>query len=188
MKDGPRFWLGRQGRSLYRMMNIAPLCFVTVALCLLVLTPGMATPAKEQHGVLSAAESLFRMMKEGNYSRIWFYLSVSSRNSIIDSTYKNIVKYEKERGRETVYSRDQIGNDFLTGGVVAQAYWKSYLEAFNPDIVLEQSRWELGMIETDRAQIYVKYKKAERPAVIQMYKEEGYWKVGLIETFKATKH
>ncbi|MCK7512846.1 MAG: hypothetical protein MZV70_58365 [Desulfobacterales bacterium] len=47
------------------------------------------------------------------------------------------MKYEKERGREMGYSREQIGVDFSTGGVIAQAYWNSYLDVFNPDIVLE---------------------------------------------------
>lgn len=85
------------------------------------------------------------------------------------------------------YSKEQIKDNFKTGGTIAQAYWNSYLDAFNPDMVLEQSRWEMGKIGKDRAQINIIYKKAERPAVIQMFKEEGNWRVGLAETFKSAK-
>ena len=85
------------------------------------------------------------------------------------------------------YSKEQIKDNFKTGGTIAQAYWNSYLDAFNPDMVLEQSRWEMGKVGKDRAQINIIYKKAERPAVIQMLKEEGAWRVGLAETFKSAK-
>jgi hypothetical protein len=84
-------------------------------------------------------------------------------------------------------SKDQIKKNFETGGTIAQAYWDSYLDTFDTDMVLEQSRWEMGKIGKGRAQINIIYKKAERPAVIQMFKEEGSWRVGLVETFKSAK-
>lgn len=126
----------------------------------------------EQDILFSSAESLFKMLKEKNYQKIWFYLSNTSRNSIIDDTYKSIVKYEKDRGKGVGNSRDQLGHDFSTGGPVSQVYWKSYREAFNPDIVLEQSRWEMGKIGQVKAYINVTYRKSARPAVIQMFKED----------------
>lgn len=140
---------------------------------------------REQDDILSSAESLFKVMKEKNYPKIWLLLSNTSKSSIIDDTHKNIMKYEKEKGRETNFSKNQIEQDFLVGGLIAKAYWESYLDVFNPDVVLEQSKWEMGEIKKNKAHIHVKYKKAERPAVIQMFKEDGSWKVGLIETFKA---
>jgi hypothetical protein len=147
----------------------------------------MAASIREQHDILSSAESLFKVMKEKDYPKIWFHLSIVSRNSIIDATYKNILKHEKEKGRETNISKEQIEQDFSVGGLIAKGYWESYLHAFNPDMVLEQSKWEMGKIGKDRAYINVTYKKAERPAVIQMFKEDGSWKVGLMETFKAVQ-
>jgi hypothetical protein len=42
-------------------------------------------------------------------------------------------------------------------------------------------------VSKDRAQINVTYRKAEKPAIIQMYKEEGRWRVGLAETFSSSK-
>jgi len=142
---------------------------------------------REQDDILSSAESLFKVMKEKNYPKIWLLLSNTSKSSIIEDTYKNIMKYEKEKKRETNFSKDQIEQDFLVGGLIAKAYWESYLDAFNPDMVLEQSKWEMGEIRKNRAYIHVKYKKAERPAVIQLFKEDGSWKVGLMETFKAVR-
>jgi hypothetical protein len=54
-------------------------------------------------------------------------------------------------------------------------------------MVLEYSKWEIGKVGKERAQINIIYRKAERPAVIQMYKEDNVWKVGLTETFRSPK-
>jgi hypothetical protein len=85
------------------------------------------------------------------------------------------------------YSKEQIKDNFIAGGAIAQAYWNSYLNFFDPDMILEQSKWEMGEVGKERAQINIMHKKSERPAVIQMYKEDGAWKVGLSETFKSAK-
>jgi len=34
------------------------------------------------------------------------------------------------------------------------------------------------------AEIVIKYKKSENPFHLKMYKEDGIWKVGLVETFR----
>jgi hypothetical protein len=169
------------------MKKIYILPFLIISIVAFTVSTSVAAPDKELENILSSAESLFKAMKEKNYSKIWFYLSNGSRKSITDDSYKNIMKYEKERGREMGYSREQIGVDFSTGGIIAQAYWNSYLDVFNPDIVLEQSRWVMGKVSKDRAQINVTHRKAEKPAIIQMFKEEGRWRVGLAETFSSSK-
>jgi hypothetical protein len=128
------------------------------------------------------------MMKERNYTRIWLFLSNTSRNAIIEDTYRNMVRYSKEKGKGMIYSRKQIRENFGSGGTIAQVYWNSYIEAFNPDMVLEQSKWEMGKVGKDKAEINIIYKKATRPAIIQMYKEDDIWRVGLTETFKSAKH
>ena len=142
---------------------------------------------KDVDNILFSAESLFKMMKDKNYPRIWFFLSNTSQNAIIDDTYKNMMNYAKGKGKEMTYSKEQIKDNFKTGGTAAQAYWDSYLNAFNPDMVLEQSKWEMGNISKEKAQINIMYKKSEKPAIIQMYKENGMWRVGLTETFKSAK-
>lgn len=169
------------------MYKMYILFFLIIAILIFPVSPSLSSADKEQDNILTSAESLFRMMKEKNYVRVWFFLTHTSRNAIIDDTYKNMMHYAKEKGKGMAYSKGQIKDNFKMGGTIAQAYWNSYLDAFNPDMVLEQSRWEMGKVGRDRAQINVIYKKAERPAVIQMFKEEGAWRVGLTETFKSAK-
>jgi len=142
---------------------------------------------KDVDSILFSAESLFKMMKERNYPRIWFFLSNTSQTAIIDDTYKNMLNYAKQKGKEMTYSKEQIKDNFKAGDVAAQAYWNSYLNSFDPDMVLEKSKWEMGRIDKERAQINIMYKKSEKPAIIQMYKENGVWRVGLTETFKSAK-
>ena len=79
--------------------------------------------------------------------------------------------------------RQQIETDFSIGGLIAKSYWDEYLFYFDPDTVLEQSKWEMGSIGKQQAEIILQYKKAEQPARLKMFKEENQWKVGLIETF-----
>jgi hypothetical protein len=131
--------------------------------------------------VLSSAESLFKGMKENNSPKIWMFLSVKSKNLIID----DVAKAEEKTGRK--YAKEDIGKDFATGGQLSRLYWNSYLEMFNPDFVLEESRWEIGKIEKDKAEITIRYRKSEGPATLKMFKEEGKWVVGLEETFRSSR-
>jgi len=66
---------------------------------------------------------------------------------------------------------------------LAKAYWNSYLNAFDPDSVLEQSKWGMGAIKKDKAEINILYKKSAKPAVLLIYMEGNVWEVGLEETF-----
>ena len=49
---------------------------------------------------------------------------------------------------------------------MAKAYWNSYLNAFDPDSVLEQSKWGMGAIKKDKAEISILYKESAKPAVL----------------------
>lgn len=139
-------------------------------------------PEDEQNKVLSSAEFLFKAMKEKNYPAIWSSLTASSKKDIVDTVYKAAVKDGTE------YSKEQINIDFGIGGLIAKTYWASYLTAFDPATVLEQSRWNIGFIKNEKAEINIQYKKAEKPAILKMYREEGTWKVGLEETFEGRKY
>ncbi len=124
--------------------------------------------------ILTSAESLFKSMKEKNYTQIWELLTTKSKNTIVEDVYKK----DKEK-----ISKKEIYKDFDTGGPIAQAYWDGFIANFNPDTVLEHSRWKMGPIKSDRAEIIIIYKKSENPADLKMFKEDGSWKVGLVETF-----
>jgi len=66
---------------------------------------------------------------------------------------------------------------------LAKAYWNSYLNAFDPDRVLEQSKWDIGAMKKDKAEINILNKNSAKPAVLLIYMEGNVWKVGLEETF-----
>jgi hypothetical protein len=161
------------------MKKIAFLVFLTLFLFVAFLHAG--NNDSEIDKVLSSAESLFKAMKERNYPKIWTLLSVKSKSIIID----DVEKAERKIGK--IYAKEDIGKDFAAGGLLAGFYWSGYLENFNPDTVLLESKWEMGKIEKDRTEIVIRYKKSEGPAMLKMFKEEGKWVVGLEETFRSSR-
>ncbi len=138
--------------------------------------------SKEVDRILSSAESLFKAMKAKDYSRIWEFLSDRSKNRIVESTLDAI---EKSGGKK--FSAERIRGDFSAGGGIARSYWNAYLRYFDPDKVLEESRWQMGPTKKTRAEILITFEKADRPAIVRMFNENGSWKVGLIETFGSRK-
>jgi hypothetical protein len=84
-------------------------------------------------------------------------------------------------GRE--HTKEKIDKDFAAESISSNSYWKSYLEKFNPDWVLEESTWKIGKIEKDKAEIIIRYRKSEGPTTLKMFKEKGKWVVGLRETW-----
>ncbi len=137
--------------------------------------------SNEIDNVLSSAESLFKAMKDRDYPAVWKLLTVNSKIQIVDDTYKSSIKAGVE------YTKEQINMDFSATGPIANAYWNAFLAVFNPDMVIEQSKWEMGRIEKDKAEIAITHKNSEMPAVLKMFKEGGIWKVGLVETFWTRK-
>lgn len=135
----------------------------------------------EQDAILTAAEDLFNFMKNKEYVSMWNLLSVKSRKIIVDSVYKE----SKKLGTE--YQKDDLMKDFSSGGVNAQEYWKSFLNVFNPSMVLDESLWRMGTIKKDYAEVILLHKKSKNPALIKMYKEDNGWKVGLEESFGTRK-
>ncbi|MEN6317413.1 MAG: hypothetical protein ABFD82_01470 [Syntrophaceae bacterium] len=133
------------------------------------------------NNVLLSAETLFKSMKEKNYPEVWRFLTAKTKAIIIDDVYAEAVKLSGE------YSKEKISSDLVTGGPIAKAYWDSYLSIFNPDIVLEHSTWKINALKKEYAEINIHYKKSENPATLQMFKEDGIWKVGLEETFRTRK-
>ena len=131
--------------------------------------------------VLASAESFFRSLKSGSYGQAWSLLSVKSRETIIDDIYRG----SKSSGTE--YAKQQIAGDMKAGGMIAGSYWKGVLQSFDPNAVLEESRWEAGSVRSDRAQLLITHKKSKSPAQLQMFNEGGLWKVGLVESFWTMK-
>ncbi|MCX8110176.1 MAG: hypothetical protein N3D15_02875 [Syntrophorhabdaceae bacterium] len=123
------------------------------------------------------------MMEKKDFIGIWNGITEKSRQRIIDDIYRYNIKQSKKEKNITILTRDLISKDFESSGQIAREYWEAFLENFDPKTVLEQSTWKMGKIEGNYAEVIIQYRKSERPAILQMYKEKGIWKIGLVETF-----
>jgi len=128
--------------------------------------------------ILAAAESLFQSMKAQDYRATWRVLTAKSRETIVSETDDAI----RKAGNPAV-PKDRIRDDFAAGGPLCRQYWEGFLRRFNPDDPLEKGRWEMGSVGKDRAEVLITHQGADRPAVLRMFREEGRWKAGLVETF-----
>jgi hypothetical protein len=135
----------------------------------------------ETSSILSSAESFFQSMQKKDYARIWEYLTQISKDTIVQDTVKAI-KSNAEKDSE-----EHIKNDFACGDALSQAYWNAFMKNFDPNMVLEQSKWEIESVKSDKAEIRILYKKASNPAILRMFKEQGIWKAGLVESFWTRK-
>ncbi|MBA4417329.1 MAG: hypothetical protein C0392_05400 [Syntrophus sp. (in: bacteria)] len=165
---------------------IVPIIFV-IFLSTFALTSYAEKKPDEKGPVLDSAELFFKVMRAGEYKRIWQYLSGKSRTVVINNTYKAILKYNEDAKTGVQASRELIESDFRSGGPIAKSYWDGYLGNFNPDAVLEESRWEIRESGKDRAEILILHKRAEMPVQLMMFRENGEWKVGLMETFSRSR-
>lgn len=127
--------------------------------------------------ILARAEDFFTALKKGKYEAAWSLLSEKSRNTIIDDVY---IKYQKMGGD---IQREFIEQDFKKNGVIFNNYWDSFSRNFDTLMVLEQSRWQAGALERDKADIIITYKTSQNPLKLKMMRENDTWKVGLVETF-----
>ena len=136
------------------------------------------TPSEDEVNiVLTSTESLFKAMQGKRFVVIWHLLTEKTKQSIVDAVYREL------RKAGNPIERGKILKDFADGGQLAQSYWEAYLFVFNPEMVLEQSKWSVGEVRQNRVEINILFRKSEKPAVLQVYKESGEWKVGLNETF-----
>ncbi len=103
---------------------------------------------------------------------------MKSRETIVNDTLKNLHK----KGFNA-YTKEQLVAEFSSGADLSKAYWEAFLNNFDPDMVLLESKWQMGPIKKDNADVIISYKKSENPAVLKMFREEGSWKLGLVETF-----
>jgi len=136
-------------------------------------------------------------MKARDYPAIFAVLSAKSQETIVAETSSALAaaagkpRPGKSTATETpsVPARDPapgleaVRGDFIAGGPIARDYWDAFLSRFDPDAALEHSRWEIGSVGKDRAEILLTHQGAEHPAVLKMFLEAGGWKAGLVETF-----
>jgi hypothetical protein len=136
--------------------------------------------------ILASAESLFQSMKARDYPAIFAGLSAKSRETIVTETLTALAAAGPPlHAPATAPSPDlkSVRDDFVAGGPIARDYWDAFLRRFDPDGALEHSRWEIGSVGKDRAEILLTHHGADHPAKLKMFREDGGWKVGLVETF-----
>ncbi|MBW6504743.1 hypothetical protein K0B90_10795 [bacterium] len=136
-------------------------------------------------------------MKSRDYPAIFAALSTKSRETIVAETTAALAAAVKQAppGAPTAAGTpsslekmpapgpEAVRTDFTVGGPIARDYWDAFLRRFDPDVALEYSRWEIGSVGKDRAEILLTRHGADRPARLNMFLEAGGWKAGLVETF-----
>jgi hypothetical protein len=162
-----------------RISFLHSLLVVAALLAALAFPPASraADKAGDSGAILDAAESVFRGMAKRDYPAIWAGLSARTRQSIV----RAVGKAEEKAGRKG--DEDPIRADFEKGGETARAYWEAYLAQFDPKTVLEESKWTMGAVKKDRAEIVLRYRKSDHDAILKLFFEAGAWRVGLDETF-----
>ncbi len=168
------------------LRNNTPFFWILVILCCLLVLPLRLQAAggeqdKDIDDILRAAESVFQNMSTAAYPALWSGLSVQSRKNITQNVQKALIKAGLD------YTIERICADFEQGGELARAYWTDYVLQFDPKLVLEESKWGMGAIKKDRAEIIIRYKKSDQDAILQMFREDGVWKTGLEETFSTRR-
>jgi hypothetical protein len=176
--------------------RVALAAFLVLFLCL----PARAASTEDHPAVpaiLDRAESLFQSMKIRNYPAIFAALSAKSQETIVAETASAFAAAAIQAPPGKATSADTpsapaktsspgpeaVRRDFVAGGPIARDYWDAFLGRFDPDAALEHSQWEIGSVGKDRAEILLTHHGAEHPATLKMFREDGGWKVGLVETF-----
>jgi hypothetical protein len=161
----------------------------SAASLVLLLCPPARAASPEDHpavpAILARAESLFQSMKRRDYPAIFAALSTKSRETIVAETSSALAAAEAPHAsaKNPPPGPEAVRSDFIAGGPIARDYWDAFLRRFDPDAALERSRWEIGSVGKDRAEILLTHRGADHPATLKMFLEDGGWKVGLVETF-----
>ena len=148
-------------------------------LCFLAFPAVVASAAdpKETQEILDAAEAVFQNMAKRDFPALWLGLTAETRQGIIQS----VRKAEGKIGRD--HTEEQLLTAFKNGEAVAREYWEAYLLQFDPKTVLNESRWSMGPVVKNKAEIILRHQKSDHDAHLRMFREDGLWKVGLDETF-----
>ncbi len=136
-------------------------------------------------------------MKARDYPAIFAALSAKSRETIVAETTSAMAAAARPAptgtpsaadapstvARDPAPGPEAVRRDFVAGGPIARDYWDAFLRRFDPDAALEHSRWEIGSVGKDRAEILLTHHGADHPAKLKMFREDSGWKVGVVETF-----
>jgi hypothetical protein len=175
---GPDAWFLLEDAVPIPMKKPLLICLLA-SLCFLPVHLRAGDPGQETDAVLNAAEGLFMAMQGKDYEKIWTLITRKSRSTIAANTCAAI--------KSPSSTKDSVADDFSRGGPISRAYWDAFLKNFDPAMILDQSRWEMGQVGDDRAEIVITHKKAQKAVVLYMAKEDGMWRAGLTESFWSRK-
>jgi hypothetical protein len=166
------------------LCSVASATLLVLSLCL----PAWAASPEDHPAVpaiLARAESLFQSMKSRDYPAIFAALSAKSRETIVAGTSSALAAANAPptSAKNPAPGPGAVRSDFVAGGPIARDYWDAFLRRFDPDAALEHSRWEIGSVGKDRAEVLLTHHGADHPAALKMFREDGDWKAGLVETF-----
>jgi hypothetical protein len=128
--------------------------------------------------ILAAAESFFLALRDGSFDGAWRLLTKKSRERIIDDVFRSM------RKEDDSVEREDVADDFRENGILFRSYWNSFRAGVDVDSVLDKSRWEMGEVEGNLAVINITYPESSGITRLKLYREQGLWKVGLVETFR----
>ena len=131
--------------------------------------------------ILRHAEDIFIALKTRHFADVWGLLTEKSKATIVREVYNS------SRKMGAGIKITTVTRHFETGSAIAESYWNAFLENFDPDWILRQSKWDIGYIKSNSAELSILYKRSDRPVRLRMFLEDGIWKVGLVETFWARK-
>ncbi|RJR15468.1 MAG: hypothetical protein C4581_12085 [Nitrospiraceae bacterium] len=167
------------------MKKSALFCLIALTCLLFIVSPCAASADEDINYtidvMLAQAEDFFTFLNKGRYDAAWSLLSERSHKTIIDDVNKT---YQKMGGEIQLAAIEQ---DFEKGGIIFNNYWKAFMQSVDVLMVLDESRWQAGAMEQSKAEIIITYKNSKNPLKLQMVKEDGLWKVGLVETFWQTR-
>lgn len=127
------------------------------------------------------AESFFLSLKKRDYVSSFQLLTIKSRDTIVSEIVDSL------NGKNLNFSKKDVYEDFEKGGELSRSYWDAFLRNFNPDLALNESKWNLLNCDENYCEISIHYKKSSRPAILKMYKQSNVWRVGLVESFWTRK-
>ncbi len=127
--------------------------------------------------VIVRAELFFTALRDRTYDTAWNLLSEDSQNRIIKDSYDQSTHDGVDIDKET------IEKNFAERGIIFQAWWNSFAESFDANMILEESSWKIGYVKKQKSEILITHRKSENPVKLQMFRQDRQWKVGFAETF-----
>lgn len=139
----------------------------------------------EDNAVLDTADKFFSKLDNNDYPDLWHALSKTSKNKIADDI---LDAYKDDKKNQYNITIKDIVADFDKCGNICNSYWMGFSRSFSAREVTMNSEWSIGKSEKDYYEIVLRNKKAQYPAILKIYKEDGAWKVGLTESFWLRKY